>query len=207
MDDHRTSAPGMTAPSMEPRAPEAAFGVAVLQTGVAAGLCGMLLALLLHFVRHVAHGYDLGPVPSRESFLEGVTFAAPLRRLAALTAGGLVAGVGWWALFRFGKPLVGISASLAAGSIGIGPVCGAAAYAFRALTHWARRGLYSKALLAGHNRAPRNHARGRIRAKVCSVCRCHIWPDHLGRVDNAVELGLGDEAQLQGCLLEREVMV
>ena len=55
-------------------------------------------------------------------------------------------------------------------------------------------GRYSKALLAGHNCASRYHARGRIRAKVCSVCRCHIWPDHFGWVDNAVELGLGDEA-------------
>ncbi len=31
----------------------------------------MLLALLLHFVQHIAYGYSLGAVISPESFLQG----------------------------------------------------------------------------------------------------------------------------------------
>ena len=82
------------------------FAIAVVLTGVAAGLSGMLLGLLLHFVQHLAYGYSLDAVVSPESFLEGVTAAPPIRRVAALTLCGVVAGLGWWAVYRFGKPLV-----------------------------------------------------------------------------------------------------
>ncbi|PCE33287.1 chloride channel protein [Burkholderia ubonensis] len=81
--------------------------VAVL-TGVGAGLGGMLLALLLHAIQHLAYGYSTAQVISHESFLAGVTGAAPLRRLAVLGGCGIVAGVGWWALYRYGRPLVSI---------------------------------------------------------------------------------------------------
>jgi H+/Cl- antiporter ClcA len=82
-------------------------GVTVL-TGIGAGLGGMLLALLLHWIQHVAFGYSLAHVVSDESFLSGVTAAAPERRVLVLIVCGLVAGLGWWALYRWGKPLVSI---------------------------------------------------------------------------------------------------
>lgn len=99
------SAPASSSPSVSPFARMAA--VTVL-TGVGAGVGGMLLALLLHAIQHVAYGYSLARVVGTESFLAGVTGAEPLRRLAVLVVCGLVAGGGWWALYRFGQPLVSI---------------------------------------------------------------------------------------------------
>jgi H+/Cl- antiporter ClcA len=79
-----------------------------LLTGIGAGLGGMLLALLLHAIQHAAYGYSVAHVISAESFLQGVSAAAPERRVLVLTICGLVAGLGWWALYRFGRPLVSI---------------------------------------------------------------------------------------------------
>ena len=78
-------------------------------TGVAAGLGGMLLALLPHAIQHVAYGYSLGALISGESFLQGVMASSPLRRFLVLSLCGLVAGIGWWTIHRFGRPLVSIS--------------------------------------------------------------------------------------------------
>lgn len=86
----------------------AAFAVVTLLTGVGAGLGGMLLALLLHGIQHLVYGYSIAHVIGAESFLQGVTAASPLRRVVALSGCGLVAGLGWWALYRYGKPLVSI---------------------------------------------------------------------------------------------------
>ena len=58
---------------------------------------------------HVAYGYSIGALRSDESFLQGVTAASPVRRLAVLSGCGVVAGLGWWAIRRFGRPLVSIS--------------------------------------------------------------------------------------------------
>jgi H+/Cl- antiporter ClcA len=82
-----------------------AFTVAV---GITSGLCGMGLGLLLRFIQHRTFGYRLHLFVSNESFLEGVTAASPSRRLVALCACGVIAGIGWWALSRFGRPLVSI---------------------------------------------------------------------------------------------------
>ncbi|WGS51422.1 chloride channel protein [Paraburkholderia sp. D15] len=85
-----------------------ALAIVTLLTGLGAGLGGMLLALLLHGIQHLAYGYSVAHLISGESFLHGVSSAAPERRLAVLTLCGLVAGLGWWALYRFGRPLVSI---------------------------------------------------------------------------------------------------
>jgi H+/Cl- antiporter ClcA len=90
------------------QSPLAVFVSVTLLTGVGAGLGGMLLALLLHWIQHVAFGYSLTQVISNESFLNGVTAAAPERRVLVLIICGLVAGIGWWTLYRYGKPLVSI---------------------------------------------------------------------------------------------------
>jgi H+/Cl- antiporter ClcA len=77
--------------------------------GISSGLGGMALGLLLHFIQHVAYGYSLYSIDSHESFFEGVSAASPPRRLVALCACATVAGIGWWTLYRFGRPLVSIS--------------------------------------------------------------------------------------------------
>jgi H+/Cl- antiporter ClcA len=86
----------------------AAVASVTLLTGIGAGLGGMLLALLLHAIQHVAYGYSVAHAISAESFLQGVDAAAPERRVLVLAICGLVAGLGWWALYRFGRPLVSI---------------------------------------------------------------------------------------------------
>jgi len=63
---------------------------AVLLAGVAAGLAGIVLTLLLHAVQHLAFGY------TENSFLIGVAQASPQRRVIAAGAGGVVVGLGWW---------------------------------------------------------------------------------------------------------------
>lgn len=84
------------------------MAVVTVLTGIGAGFGGMLLALLLHAIQHVAYGYSQSHVVGTQSFLAGVTLAGPLRRLAVLVVCGLVAGGGWWALYRYGRPLVSI---------------------------------------------------------------------------------------------------
>lgn len=82
--------------------------LATIVIGVGAGLSGMLLVYLLHFTQHIAYGYSLHAIISSERFLSGVTAASPQRRIIVLTLCGLIAGIGWWAIYRFGKPIVGI---------------------------------------------------------------------------------------------------
>jgi H+/Cl- antiporter ClcA len=73
----------------------------------------MALALLLHAIQHVAYGYSAAHLIGSESFLQGVTAASPERRLAAFALCGIVAGAGWAALYRYGKPLVSIRRAVA----------------------------------------------------------------------------------------------
>ncbi|NWA86378.1 chloride channel protein [Pseudomonas sp. D2002] len=84
------------------------LALVVVLTGIGAGLGGMLLALLLHGIQHLAYGYSLDSLVSHETFLWGVTAAAPERRFIVLVMCGLVAGVGWWTIYRYGRPLVSI---------------------------------------------------------------------------------------------------
>ncbi|CDZ77583.1 H(+)/Cl(-) exchange transporter ClcA [Legionella massiliensis] len=79
-----------------------------LAVGVVSGLAGMSLAMLLHFIQHLAYGYThtlLNP----ETFLEGVSSSTPSRRIFVLTLCGLIAAFGWWAIYRYGRPLVSIA--------------------------------------------------------------------------------------------------
>ncbi|MBZ9601407.1 chloride channel protein [Phyllobacterium chamaecytisi] len=81
-------------------------------TGVLSGLAGMALALVLHWVQHRAFGYSLAIVTGPESFLEGVSSASKTRRIAVLTVCGLIAGLGWYLLRRFGRPLTSVSSAV-----------------------------------------------------------------------------------------------
>ncbi|WP_144113612.1 chloride channel protein [Paraburkholderia sp. BCC1886] len=98
----------VTEPARRAHSPASTLALVTLLTGVGAGLGGMLLALLLHAIQHLAFGYSLDHVISPETFLQGVTAASPERRLLVLTLCGVVAGLGWWTLYRFGRPLVSI---------------------------------------------------------------------------------------------------
>lgn len=62
---------------------------AAVAVGVAAGLAGAGLTLLLHAVQHLAFGY------TENTFLTGVERASAARRVLAMTIGGAVVGVGW----------------------------------------------------------------------------------------------------------------
>lgn len=103
------SAPSSSSSSSAPAvSPFARIAAVTIVTGIGAGLGGMLLALLLHAIQHLAYGYGAAHLVGTESFLTGVTDADPLRRVAAMIVCGIVAGGGWSALYRYGQPLVGI---------------------------------------------------------------------------------------------------
>ena len=87
--------------------------IAVVLTGLLAGLSGMVLALILHAVQHLAFGYSPGQIVSAESFLQGVTDSSWPRRLSAIVAGGAIAGFGWWLLGRYGQKRVSIASAVA----------------------------------------------------------------------------------------------
>lgn len=108
-----SAAPAAEAPRIASR-PLVRLALVTVLTGVGAGLGGMLLALLLHAIQHLAYGYSVAHVISNESFLQGVSKASPARRVLVLTGCGLVAGLGWWALYRWGKPLVSIKRAVKA---------------------------------------------------------------------------------------------
>lgn len=61
--------------------------IAVVLTGILAGLSGMVLALILHAIQHLAFGYSPGQIVSAESFLQGVTDSSWPRRISAIVAG------------------------------------------------------------------------------------------------------------------------
>jgi H+/Cl- antiporter ClcA len=86
--------------------------IVTVLVGLGGGLGGMSLALLLHAVQHVAFGYSLDALPGSESFLEGISAAPPLRRFIVLMSCGVIAGGGWWCIYRFGKPLMSIAKAL-----------------------------------------------------------------------------------------------
>lgn len=87
--------------------------IAVVLTGLLAGLSGMVLALILHAIQHLAFGYSRGQIVSAESFLQGVTDSSWPRRLSAIVAGGAIAGFGWWLLGRYGQKRVSIASAVA----------------------------------------------------------------------------------------------
>jgi H+/Cl- antiporter ClcA len=95
-------------PKPEERSSLVLLAAVTVLTGIMAGLGGMGLALLLHEIQHLAFGYGIYHLGDTESFLHGVSGTSPLRRMGVLGVCGLVAGVGWWAVRRFCKPLVSI---------------------------------------------------------------------------------------------------
>ena len=75
------------------------FGLVVL-VGIFAGIVGIVFTNLLHVIQHFTFGYnDL-------SFGVGVAQASGERRVWALPACGLVGGIGWVLIHRYGGKLV-----------------------------------------------------------------------------------------------------
>ncbi|AWF37436.1 chloride channel protein [Klebsiella oxytoca] len=91
--------------------------LAVVLTGILAGLSGMVLALILHAIQHLAFGYSHGQLVGSESFLQGVTDSSWSRRIMAIVAGGAVAGFGWWLLGRYGQKRVSVASAVANPSV------------------------------------------------------------------------------------------
>ena len=81
--------------------------VVTVLVGVGSGISGLVVSLLLHAFEHLAYGYSSG------TFLDGVLAASPERRVIALGVAGVVGAVGWWALRRWGRPVVSVESSVA----------------------------------------------------------------------------------------------
>src|SRR5258707_8855431 len=77
------------------------LSMVTIAVGIASGVGGMGLGLLLKVVQHITYGYSLHTIMGGESFLHGVSAASGLRRFVALCVCGLVAGIGWRLLYRF----------------------------------------------------------------------------------------------------------
>src|ERR1700733_3328132 len=93
----------------ESTTPYSALFFATIFVGIGSGFLAMLLALLLHDIQHIAYGYSINKIISPESFLEGVQASSPERRMFILMLCGLIAGIGWWALYNYAKPLVSVA--------------------------------------------------------------------------------------------------
>lgn len=65
------------------------------------------MSVLLHGIEHLAYGYSSG------SFLDAAAAAPPARRVIALGIAGIVGGLGWWTLRRWGRAVVPVEASVA----------------------------------------------------------------------------------------------
>jgi chloride channel protein, CIC family len=72
-----------------------AFWLVLVAVGVAAGLFGVGLMLLLFTVEHLAFGYHTGDLET------GVEHVSDLRRIVSLLVAGVVGGVGWYVLRRY----------------------------------------------------------------------------------------------------------
>lgn len=83
--------------------------IATICIGIVSGFGGMFLAMLLHFIQHLAYEHTIIPILGNKSFLDVVTVSTASRRVVALLLCGVIAGIGWWAVFRYGRPLVSIA--------------------------------------------------------------------------------------------------
>ena len=71
-----TAISATTPQQIQPRRSILALTIVTILVGIGAGLGGMVLALLLHFIQHLAFGYSPDALISPESFLQGVSAAA-----------------------------------------------------------------------------------------------------------------------------------
>ena len=81
---------------------------ALIITGIIGGMVGIVLTEIMHTIQHLAYGY--GSDGLYVSFREGVSQASPERRIGVMTFCGVVVGLGWWLLKRYGRPQPSIKA-------------------------------------------------------------------------------------------------
>lgn len=79
------------------------FALVVVLLGVAAGIVGMLLGFILHGTEYLAFGFSQGS--PHETYLEAIRASTPMRRVLALLFCGVLGGIGWFLLNRYGRPL------------------------------------------------------------------------------------------------------
>lgn len=106
----RLSAHRVADPDLEPIGPKhhvelGRFLFIVVLVGIGAGIGGAALTLLLHLVQHLAFGY------TEATFLTGVEEASGPRRVVMMALGGLIVGLGWWALRHY-LPVVSVTDGL-----------------------------------------------------------------------------------------------
>ena len=82
--------------------------VALIITGIIGGMVGIVLTEIMHTIQHLAYGY--GSDGLYVSFREGVAQASPVRRIGVMAFCGVVVGLGWWLLKRYGRPQPSIKA-------------------------------------------------------------------------------------------------
>jgi H+/Cl- antiporter ClcA len=85
--------------------------IVTILVGIGSGISGLLVSLALHALEHLAYGYSSG------TFLHGVLSASPAMRVIALGIAGIIGAIGWWALRRWGRPVVSVEASVAGESM------------------------------------------------------------------------------------------
>ena len=84
------------------------FALIVVFIGVVVGILGILLGYTLSVAEHLAFGYSIDSIHSHESYLDAIRAASPLRKVLALSICGVIGGLGWFLLYRYGKKLVGL---------------------------------------------------------------------------------------------------
>ncbi|TCL87048.1 CIC family chloride channel protein [Curtobacterium sp. PhB142] len=82
------------------------LAVVTALVGVSGGIAGIAVWLALQLIQFVAFGYGFG------GHLEAADAPSALNRFLALVAAGVLTGFAWWALRRWGRPIVSVTAAV-----------------------------------------------------------------------------------------------
>lgn len=81
----------------------------IVVVGFVAGLIGAFYTHLLHYIQHVMYSYSTS---DHLSFGQAVARVSPEYRVIALILCGIVGGIGWVLIHRYGEPLVDIKKAI-----------------------------------------------------------------------------------------------
>ncbi|MGN8051198.1 chloride channel protein [Curtobacterium sp. 22159] len=82
------------------------LAVVTALVGVAGGIAGLSVWFALQFIQFVAFGFPFG------GHLEAAQAPSALNRFLALAAAGVLTAVAWWALRRWARPVVSVTAAV-----------------------------------------------------------------------------------------------
>lgn len=85
------------------------FFLSLVVTGIIAGCVGIFLTFTMHTLQHITFGV---PLHTEILFRLIVEQASDSRRFFALSFCGVLVGVGWYLIHRYGKPLVDIKVAV-----------------------------------------------------------------------------------------------